>query len=657
MKMNFTRRRILTGIVTVAAISTICWDITTSAKYSVESGTFRYESEFDAITAATTKVALVASDYGELSHPVSRNTNPSYLQIEDMVSKAIDLQGGFDWVISKDDKVLIKVNLVGEDSPSGQGENTDVRVVKALIKLIDEHTSGQVEIIVAEGTARANDKIDETGSVWDNSGYQDLLTDTYLEGINFSLLNLNQTYEQTLEVTLGNKAVAMPHNGKYRVHEEEIDADVYISVPVLKIHDTGITNALKNQIGTAPGSYYGYNKMKGSAYYGGLWHDVEHRRWTTEEIVDFCTVADIDFVVVDAIMCLESYKKYDGSNQVRMNTIIAGADPVAIDHVSAKLFCLNPDDIAHITLAEKVGLGTNNPSNIELVGTPIASAKKKVLKNSSINGKFGQSNRTWLLSEAFSSTDMEQDLIDGEEGIKPIAGEEDWSEPVYFFDDRIDLLSYYQGQEDIITYAFSYFYSPVEEVAELWIGTHEDIKVYINGEMVYSFTGINAYGDAVIYTDIADINLLNGQNTLMVKTLNKYNDYSFALNICEKESSSSYAGNRVTALKFYTSDGDTSNINPNTIELATVKSLRCYPNPVINRAVIEFRIQDSKKTYVDIYDINGRHILNLVNRELPAGEHRIFWNIEDHKQQIISGTYICTIRSGKDIETYSIVVR
>ena len=278
-----------------------------------------------------------------------------------MVRKAIELQGGLDGVINPGDKVMLKVNLVGENRPSGVGENTDVRVVKAVIKLIDEYTEGDVEIIVAEGTARTNDGVDESGSVWDNSGYQDLSSYPDLADINFRLLNLNQTYEETLEINLGDNATAAPHDDKYRVHEEEIDADVYISIPVLKIHDTGITNALKNQIGTAPGSYYGYNKMQGSVYHEGLYHDVGHRRWTEEEIVDFCSIAQIDFVVVDAIMCLESYKTYNGSNQVRMNTIVAGADPVAVDHICAQLFCLNPDDINHITLAEKVGLGTNDP--------------------------------------------------------------------------------------------------------------------------------------------------------------------------------------------------------------------------------------------------------------------------------------------------------
>jgi uncharacterized protein (DUF362 family) len=577
-----------------------------------------------------------------------------------MVREAIELQGGLDWVISKGDKVMIKVNLVGGNSPSGQGENTDVRVVKALIKIIDQETDGDVEIIVAEGTARTNDAVAGVGSVWDNSGYQDLLTDTELDTINFSLFNLNQTYAETLPITLGNKATAAPHNGSYHVHEEEIDADVYISVPVLKIHDTGITNALKNQIGTAPGSYYGYNKMNGTAYYGGLVHDVGHRRWTTEEIVDLCTIADIDFVVVDAIMCLESYKTYNGSNQVRFNTIIAGADPVAVDHVSAELVCLNPDDIAHITLAEKIGLGTNDSEKIIYTGAPLDEVKKQVLKNTSANGRFGQSNRTWLLSQAFNSTDMNQDQLNGEDHVKPVAGENGWSEPVYFFDDRIDLLSFYDGQEDVITYAFSYFSSPASQAAELWVGTHEAMFVYINGEKVYSFSGTNVYGDNDIYTKIVDISIEEGENSLLVKTLNEYSDYSFALNICEVEDNSNYAGNRVPGLKFYTTSVDTSTGGKTSSPMLTqseVNSMKCYPNPATDRAIIEFQIQSQAKTFIDIYDINGKHIVNLTDKMMPEGYHRIAWNIRQNAYQVPAGTYICIIRSGDFITSQKLIVQ
>jgi uncharacterized protein (DUF362 family) len=642
------KNRILIFLGLIAA-GTICWDIGTSLKYAVEPGTYRYESDFDSVFADTTQVAIVPSDFSGLADPVSRTVDPGYSQMEGMVRKAIELQGGLNGIVEPGNKVLLKVNLVGANSPSGQGENTDVRVVKSVIKILDEFTVGDIEIVVAEGSARSNDVVDAAGSVWDNSGYQDLLDDPYLSGINFRLFNLNQTYDQLTEVNLGSKATAAPHNGSYHVHQEELAADVYISIPVLKIHDTGITCALKNQIGTAPGVYYGYNKMNGSEYYSGLVHDDGHRRWTTEEIVDLCTIADVDFVVVDAIMCLEKYKTYDGTNQVRFNTIVAGADPVAIDNVCARLFCLNPDDIAHITLAEKMGLGTNDPHKITLVGATIDEVKKQVKKNTSENGKFGQSNRTWLLSEPFVSTDMASEQIPGEANYEPVAGENGWTEPVYFFDDRIDLLSFYNGIEGMISYSFSYFYSPADLDAELWIGTEEAIKVYVNGSDVYSFSSTNTYGDDKIFTHIEPILIKTGENTLMVKTLNEFSDYSFALNICEVESNSNYQGNRIDGLKFYTTkDTAGGGDEPEPVRVNDFTgndfTFLCYPNPFTEKEYIAFELPAESRVWIDIYDMKGCHVVTLADNIFTTGKHQIVWNISDMHGKVSRGVYVCTLR-------------
>lgn len=656
MKKLIRNKRLFIVLLAVVTITAVYWDFATSVELNVEEGTYRYESDFDAVTGATWKVAIVPSDYEELDNPIARTEEPSYEVVEEMVREAIELQGGLDWIIEKGDKVLLKVNLVGEDEPSGSGENTDVRVPKALIKIIDEVTEGDVEIVIAEGTARTNDDFNEEGSVWHNSGYVDLLTDSDLDGINFSLFNLNQTIDDLIEVTLGDKATAAPHDGKYSVHMEELEADVYISVPVLKIHNTGITNALKNQIGTAPGCYYGYNKKSGTSYHDGLVHDDGPYRWTTEEIVDLSTIADIDFVVVDALVCLERYKTNMGDNQVRMNTIVAGVDPVAVDHVCARLFCLNPDDIAHITLAEKIGLGSNDPDNIKLRGAAIEDVREKVEKNPTENGQFGQSNRTWILSKAYSGSDITTEYITDEANYTAEAEVDDWSEPVYFFDDRIDLYSYYGGESNIVTYAFTYFISPSDMEAELWLGTHEAIYIYINGELVYSFIGTNSYNDDDIHTYIENITIKEGENSLLVKTLNRFGDYSFALNICEPESDEQYEGNRVDGLTFNTKKSTVTSIDSKTTGVQP--DFKIIPNPVTNYSQIEFTLPFTSKTSIKVFDINGKLVSIPVNEYLNAGKHSIEWNaLNSNGSKLVSGTYICKLKARNFTKSIKIVMQ
>lgn len=655
MKKRSKKVNIFRMIILISAISAICWDLAVTYKAAQDPTTFRYESDFAVFTGATVKVAIVPSDYADLSSPVDRDVKPSANQIEEMVAKAIELQGGFEGVVKKGNKVMIKVNLVGANSPSGQGENTDVNVVKALIKQLNSFTEGDIEIVVAEGTARTNDDPTSNSSVWANSGYKALLTDNDLAGINLRLLNLNQSIDDIIEVDLGDKGMSSIQGSVYGVHKEELEADVYIVVPVLKIHDTGITNALKLQVGSAPGCYYGYNKMAGTKYSNGLYHNVGHRIWTTEMIVDLCQIADIDFVVVDAIMCLHTKKTYAGSNQQRMNTIIAGVDPVAVDHVCARLMCLNPDDVAHITLAEKAGLGTNDPYKINVVGTSIDDAKMLTKKNQAENGKFGQSNRSWLLSQSFSGTDINKEYIENEATIKPKAGVDGWSQPIYFFDDRIDLLSYYGGATNVVTYAFSYFDAPTAQQAELWLGNHEAIKVYVNGEEVYKSTTTNSYGDGDLGKKKATINLLEGENTLLVKTLNKFGDFTFALNICEVESNTLYAGNRVDGLKFKTTSLSTGVEETNSTPQLAVS---CYPNPATDILFLDINSSNTELVTVSIYDMKGNSVKQLLNEKIGVGERRISWNLQDNSgRKIAPGNYICTIINGEKRISKAIVVK
>ncbi len=643
------RKKLAGFAIVILALGAICWDMVTSVSSAIVEGTYRMESEFDAFSAATAKVAIVPSDYSELTNKVSRNFEPGYEQIEDMVRKAIELQGGLDDVVKKGNKVMIKPNIVEKDTPPGLGTNTDVRVVKALIKIIAEHTGNDVEIIVAEGIPRYNyDDPSSTHSSWEASGYRALLTDNDLDSINFYLFNLNQTYDDLEKYDLGSKGTAAPHGYSYYVHKKELEADVYITVPVLKIHDTGITCALKNQIGTAPGAYYGYNKMGSTvSAYSRLVHDVGQRRWTTEEIVDLCTIAGIDFVVVDAIMCLETNKTYNTNNQVRFNTIVAGVDPVAVDNVCTRLFCMNPDDIAHVTLAEKMGLGTNDPEKIEVYGAPIDEVRKKVKQNTTENGLFGQSNRTWLLSGIFTGTDMATEQITGEADLEPVAGENGFSQPIYFFDDRIDLLSYYNGASSVIAYAFTYFYAPQDQQALLSVGSDESMIIYINGEKAYEYSGTRSYSTDKnnIENDSKTIDIKAGENKLLVKILNKYGDYSFALNICETETDLNFKGNRIEGLKFYTTKkgGSPSVMHENLSDNELI--FENYPNPVISEATIRFELPETCYTTVDIYDTGGRHIMNLLDKNLRSGIHHLSWSVSKNGKRLPSGIYICTIRS------------
>ena len=587
----------LLRIVTACVILTLwfCWDFTQAGK-NIESPYKSYKPNsyyHDSRSGQRTTVSIVRSNDDSLKHPVPvDDATIDYQTIEEMVRRAVNLVpainllagNGFSWLIHPGDMVLLKPNIVSPKL-SGSGEVTDVRVIKALIKIIDEIDPGNIEIVVGEGAPVEMDYEMPYGrgrrtkpgweKLWDVAGYQDLLTDPYLKGINFRLSNLNGSppenpWHDLVLVDVPKGGEATPQGGKYWLHKDILNADVFITVPVMKIHTTGVTVSLKNQIGIAPSTKYGFYKIFGvpqdnHAY--GLTHlNRRPEYWTDKEIVDLSNLAQIKFVVVDAIGCLETGKvaRYNGdsiTNFVRMNTIIAGTDPVAVDHVCTRLMGLNPDDIEHITLAEKVGLGTNNPDRITITGADLEQSIVKFKQNQSNEGHYGQSNRLWLLKGTFDASDISDpinhEFIADEANILPKANVDGWSEEIYFIDDRINLASYYElNSEEVVSYAFCYFDAPSDQEAELWLGSDEALKIFINGQQVYCYSGTRAFPDDELLSEKVRVKVNKGENALLVKSYQRFGRYDFSLNICEPEDDPNFDGNRIWGLKFKTATSD-----------------------------------------------------------------------------------------------------
>ncbi len=690
-RIDFTKKKILKIFLFIAAVAGwISWDIyQANQKYDYNYKPAYLLTEMNYKTNSSASVAIVRSDNSSLSNPSSTNSDPSNETVEQMVRRAVNLAGGLASKIKSGMTVLIKPNLVEVNQPSGSGTDTDVRVVEAVVKMVDEIDHGKIKIIVGDGSPRPFTTFEKNvasgKSPWivlygnsdptKDAGYQKLLARMTAAGIDFRLSNLNgnsdtNPWSELKEVVLPNGGSAQPQKGTYMIHQDVLNADVYISVPVMKIHDPGITCALKNQIGLAPSSLYGFSKTAG-VYNDNYNHKLLHTAqapvmWTDKEIVDLSSIAKIKFVVVDALMCLDVQKTTlsDKSNQVRMNMIVAGEDPVAVDNVCARLMGLNPDDIEHITLAERMGLGTNDVSRINISGENLSAIKKKFRKNTLIPDQvWGQGNREWIISSPFDcsgyTNPIEYEFIPGEAGFIPAAGSNGWSKGNYFINDRIDLKTFYNSSfSQMASYAFSYFTSPKEQEAELWIGSDEAVKVYLNGSLAYSFTGTRTYTGATVLSDTKKVSIKKGLNTLLVKTIQKTGTYDFALNICEVESNINYRGNRVEGLKF-TTDANIVNIKNVIKETpADIDLLHSYPNPFNSAIQIPFVVRSGEEVSVDIYDMLGRKVKSLFNGITGTNSLRtVNWNGKDNfNHPVSSGSYLVVLKgNGSKIKSHKIL--
>jgi uncharacterized protein (DUF362 family) len=131
-----------------------------------------------------------------------------------------------------------------------------------------------------------------------------------------------------------------------------------VHLPTVKCHIyTTITGAIKNA-------------------FGGLLNTNRHyaHSWIHESIVDLLTIQKEIHSGIFAIM--DGTTAGNGQGPRTMipevkNIILASADQVAIDAVSARLMGFDPMSIPFIRLAHERGLGTADPRQIELVGDDI----------------------------------------------------------------------------------------------------------------------------------------------------------------------------------------------------------------------------------------------------------------------------------------------
>ena len=82
-----------------------------------------------------------------------------------------------------------------------------------------------------------------------------------------------------------------------------------------------------------------------------------------------------------------------------------------------------------------------------------------------------------------------------------------------------------------------------------------------------------------------------------------------------------------------------------------------YPNPFNSETVIKFTLPRSGFTELTIYNLLGEKVVDLVNRDLQAGEHRIVWDGSDnHGNPVATGVYFYRVTSGDYSQTKKMVL-
>lgn len=77
-----------------------------------------------------------------------------------------------------------------------------------------------------------------------------------------------------------------------------------------------------------------------------------------------------------------------------------------------------------------------------------------------------------------------------------------------------------------------------------------------------------------------------------------------------------------------------------------------YPNPFNASTTINYSLPYPGNVKLDIYDILGRKVETLIEKQQQAGYHHVIWNAKD----ISTGMYFYKLQAGDYIETKKMVL-
>jgi uncharacterized protein (DUF362 family) len=238
----------------------------------------------------------------------------------ELVRRAIAALGGMGRFISRGDRVVLKPNASWDRSPE-QAADTNPEIVAILTEL--SLKAGARHVIAIDHT------IGEPGRCFARSGIGPAV-------VKAGGSIRHQDARAFRDVEIGGPI------GKWPVLKPLFEADKFINVPVVKQHSLStLTAGMKNLYGIIGG--------KRSKLHPKI----------DESIVALASFVRPTLVVIDAFSVMVKNGPSGGSpnDLIHPHLVAAGTDPVALDAFAATLIGVRPEDVGHVALAHKKGLG------------------------------------------------------------------------------------------------------------------------------------------------------------------------------------------------------------------------------------------------------------------------------------------------------------
>lgn len=340
-----------------------------------------YNVETDQLIDPQATVAIVRSEQDQAEDIDAE-------ELETMIRQAVEMAGGLEDIISDGDVVVLKPNIVSFSAPNetlpltANGMITDWRVVATVAELVRElNPTGT--ILVMEGSA-GNTEQGYSVMNYNTTSMPDV--DEFLAFDQCSGDWMEYDAPELSSATLPDGEALYPNSKKpynsdeYYYNKTYFEADVVISLPVLKNHETaGITGAVKNlAIGATPTNIYGnYNGSN------GRWLIISHDAYYMHQwLHDFYYLRPADFAIMDGLQgwnngpVFNHGSTYFADHQENMRVILASKDAIAMDAIEGLLMGDDPRDVTCLVYLDNSGLGCADPLAIRVLGTEVSDIKK-----------------------------------------------------------------------------------------------------------------------------------------------------------------------------------------------------------------------------------------------------------------------------------------
>jgi uncharacterized protein (DUF362 family) len=293
--------------------------------------------------------------------------------VKKQVQKLLDGIGGVSDVLAHGKRVAIKVNLTGGTNTKPLPGTTEIEtylthptVVQALIELLRD--AGAKDVFVVEALYQKES--------WSAYGYTEMAK---AAGAKLVDLSYADPYKDFTKVAPGTDPMIYEN---YTFNPILAEIDAFVSVSKMKCHNTaGVTHTMKNLFGTVPCRFYTLSPQDDwswrSAFHGKA---SETPQRLPKIIVDLNRARPVNLSLIDGIMTTDAGEGpwISALTPIQPGVLFAGKDPVATDAIATVAMGFDPTAEYpkepfvhahnHLNIAAGLGLGTNKPEEIKVVG-------------------------------------------------------------------------------------------------------------------------------------------------------------------------------------------------------------------------------------------------------------------------------------------------